>query len=79
MSFPLSGRTASGAAGTWTTGKASFLSGASASGFAGNMVMVKVVSISGNRATGEIGNVGYAYWQLIDDSQNPDWTDIITV
>jgi len=79
MSFPLSGIVVTGAAGTWTTGKASFLSGASASGFAGNMVMVKVVPISGNQAKGENGNVGYAYWQLIDDSQNPDWTDIITV
>jgi len=80
MAFPLSGRTASGAAGTWTPGKAAFLTGASdALGRTGIVVVVKSVSINGNPATGAAGSLGYAYWQLIPDSQNPNWTDIITV
>jgi hypothetical protein len=80
MAFPLSGRTASGAAGTWTPGKAAFLTGApAASGAVGTMAVVKSVSINGNPATGAAGSLGYAYWQLIPDSQNPNWTDIITV
>jgi len=80
MAFPLSGRAASGAAGTWVPGKASFLTGAaSAYGAVGTVVVVKSVSINGNLATGATGNLGYAYWQLIPDSQNPNWTDIITV
>jgi len=80
MAFPLSGRTASGAAGTWTPGKAAFLTGASdALGRTGIVVVVKELPISGNLATGRTGTVGYAYWQLIQDSQTPNWTDIITV
>jgi hypothetical protein len=80
MAFPLSGRVASGATGTWTPGKAAFLTGASdALGTTGVMVVVKELPISGNLATGRTGTVGYAYWQLIQDSQNPNWTDIITV
>jgi len=80
MAFPLSGRTASGAAGTWTSGKAAFLTGASdALGRTGIVVVVKELPISGNLATGRTGTAGYAYWQLIQDSQTPNWTDIITV
>jgi hypothetical protein len=80
MAFPLSGRTASGAAGTWTPGKAAFLTGASdALGTTGTVVVVKSVSINGIPVTGAAGNLGYAYWQLIQDSQDPNWTAIITV
>jgi len=80
MAFPLSGRAASGAAGTWTPGKAAFLTGASdALGRTGTVVVVKSVSINGIPVTGAAGNLGYAYWQLIQDSQDPNWTAIITV
>jgi hypothetical protein len=79
MAFPLSGGTASGAAGTWTPGKAAFLTGAAdALGATGVVVVVKELPINGNPATGAAGNLGYAYWQLIPDSQNPNWTDIVT-
>lgn len=80
MSFPLSGRTASGAAGTWVPGKSAFLTGAAtAYGTTGTVLVVKEIPVNGNPATGAAGNLGYAYWQLIPDSQNPNWTDIITV
>jgi hypothetical protein len=80
MAFPLSGQVISGFTGTWTPGKAAFLTGASdALGRTGTVVVVKSVSINGNPATGAAGSLGYAYWQLIPDSQNPNWTDIITV
>ena len=80
MAFPLSGQVISGFTGTWTPGKAAFLTGASdALGTTGTVVVVKELPVTGNSATGATGSLGYAYWQLIPDSQNPNWTDIITV
>jgi len=80
INIPLNGRTASGAAGILVPGKAAFLTGASdVLGRTGTVVVVKSVSINGNLVTGATGNLGYAYWQLIPDSQNPNWTDIVTV
>jgi len=79
MAFLLSGRTASGAAGTWTTGKASFLTGTSnANGSAGTVVATYISPLIGSSALAEEGNFKYAYWQLVNDSQTPNWTDIIT-
>jgi len=80
MAFPLSGQVISGFTGTWTPGKAAFLTGASdALGRTGTVVVVKSVSINGIPVTGASGSMGYAYWQLIQDSQDPNWTAIITV
>lgn len=79
MAFLLSGRTASGATGTLSTGKASFLVGASnANGSAGKPVATYISPLVGSSARADEGNFKYAYWQLVNDSQTPNWTDIIT-
>jgi len=79
MAILLSGRTALGETGGLSTGKASFLTGAaSANGLAGNPVATYVSPLVGSSARADEGNFRYAYWQLVNDSQTPNWTDIIT-
>ena len=79
MAFLLSGRTALGETGGLSTGKASFLVGASsAEGSAGKPVATYISPLVGSSARADEGNFKYAYWQLVNDSQTPNWTDIIT-
>jgi hypothetical protein len=77
--FGITGVVGVGDVGSIVPGKAAFLSGVTASGFVGTPKANSSAAITGNAATGNVGNVGYAYWTLIDDTEDPNWTPIISI
>jgi hypothetical protein len=72
----ITGVAAAGNVGAVGPGKAAAISGVLTSGNVGSMVPTRFVEITGTTASGTLGTFGYYYWTAIDDTQNPNWTEI---
>jgi hypothetical protein len=74
----LSGVVVSGQVGTVVWGKTVYPTGVVASGAVGTLVQNRTVALTGSGAIGAAGTIGYRYWSVINDVQNPNWVVITT-
>jgi hypothetical protein len=77
--FGITGVAGVGDVGSILPGKSAVLSGVTASRFTGTPGANSSAAITGNAARGNVGNVGYAYWTLINNTEDPNWTPIISI
>jgi hypothetical protein len=49
------------------------LTGVTSAGTVGTVLSSRLVAITGCQAMGQVGAVGFFYWSIIDDGQNPNW------